>query len=146
MLSCSARKRSASGPVAALDLYDGVHFKVLRKAIREDACRPNVDVLILSARYGLIDASSLIESYDQRMTASRSEEMRPQVSRELAEHVGCRDYLEIFLNLGKTYLQAVTGWDSQLAGDVRVVQASGSIGQRAAQLRCWLRGEGDGTC
>jgi hypothetical protein len=55
IVSCSQRKRSELGPLPTLERYDGVHFRVLRKARREGYWPEKLNVLIVSARYGLLE-------------------------------------------------------------------------------------------
>ena len=53
----------------AIERYDGVFFKVLRKALREGRCQPPVAILIISAKYGLITSKTLIPNYDKKMNS-----------------------------------------------------------------------------
>ena len=72
IVACSQRKRSDPGLLPAIERYDGVNFRVLRKARREGYWPENLDVLILSAKYGLLKPDTLIEDYDSRMTQERA--------------------------------------------------------------------------
>jgi hypothetical protein len=56
ILGCSQRKRPDSGLLPAIERYDGVNFRILQKAKREEYLPENLDILILSAKYGLIEA------------------------------------------------------------------------------------------
>src|SRR5438874_2572283 len=67
ILGCSDRKRAAKSKLPALDLYDGVNFRVLRAFLNQQGWPPGLCIKILSAKYGLIDATALIETYDQRL-------------------------------------------------------------------------------
>ena len=78
IVSCSQRKRSESRLLPAIERYDGVYFRLLRKALREDYWPENLDALILSAKYRLIDMATPIDSYEQRMTRSRATELKIQ--------------------------------------------------------------------
>ena len=72
IVACSQRKRSDPYLLPAIERYDGGNFRVLRKAMREGYWPQNMDVLILSAKYGLINASTFIADYDQRMNRERA--------------------------------------------------------------------------
>ena len=63
ILSCSNKKDGADGTMRAFDRYTGGNFDVLKKAKREGYFPPNLDILILSAKYGLITPDTLIEYY-----------------------------------------------------------------------------------
>lgn len=138
IVSCSQSKRSDPGLLPAIERYDGVFFRVLAKAKREGYWPENLKVLILSAKYGLLDPKYRIENYDLRMTEERAIELRSSVKRTLSEQVLVSRYTEIFLNLGRVYLLALQGWEDALREETSVIYASGGIGQKAAQMRQWL--------
>ncbi|MFB3918341.1 MAG: DUF6884 domain-containing protein [Terriglobales bacterium] len=134
LMACSARKCPAPRePIAAVDRYDGVFFRVLRKWARQTAGnRP--DVLIVSARFGLIDAQTEIPDYDRRMTTKRAAELAPEIRLALKSRLEQNGYNRIFVNVGRDYLAALDGIDDLS----RASWASGGIGQRAQQLKRWL--------
>lgn len=138
IIGCSQRKRPDPGLLPAIERYDGVNFRVLRKARRERYWPENLDVLILSAKYGLLEPETEIEDYDLKMTRQRAIELQPLIAPELVGRVEAASYAEIFVNLGKNYLSALAGWEESLEQDTTVVYASGGIGQRAAQMHQWL--------
>ena len=72
IIACSQRKRSELNLLPAIGRYDGVYFRLLRKARREGYWPENLDMLILSSKYGLIDLSTPIAYYEQRMTRTRA--------------------------------------------------------------------------
>lgn len=138
IVACSQRKCPDSGLLPAIERYDGVNFRVLRKAKREGNWPKNLDVLILSAKYGMIGSSTLIENYDQKMTLARALELQPQIANALDTLLNSKDYREIFVNLGETYLVALALSQQipQLANKVRY--ASGGIGKKMSQMKTWL--------
>jgi hypothetical protein len=50
LIACSNRKVRTRGLLPAIERYDGVTYRVIRKAMREGYFPPNVDVKILAAR------------------------------------------------------------------------------------------------
>lgn len=137
IVSCSQRKRSDPGLLPAIERYDGVNFRVLRKAKREGYWPENLDVLILSAKYGLIGASTPITSYEQRMTGNRANKLRTQVTRLLQTYARQHAYREVYVDLGADYRSAVEGLRELFNGS-SVMYAEGRIGERLARLRRWL--------
>lgn len=136
IVGCSARKKAQPPePIPALERYDGVFFRVLRKFLRTTGA-PVPDVLIISARFGLITGQTPIPDYDQRMTASRAKELAAEVQRLLAQHLAQRSYQAVFVNLGKEYLPTVASVDRLQ----NAKWASGQIGFRARQMKVWLNG------
>jgi hypothetical protein len=138
IVACSQRKRSDPGLLPAIERYDGVHFRVLRKAQREGYWPAYLDVLIVSAKYGLLELHTAIAHYDLRMTLKQAIQIRPLVLPMLAERIESMTYAEVFLNVGKTYQVSLEGWNVGLSRDTIVVYANGGIGQRARQMRSWL--------
>jgi hypothetical protein len=116
IVTCSQRKRSNRELLPALERYDGIFFLILRKAQREGYLPDKLDVMIISAKYGLLEPDTAIETYDQRMTVAQAKQLKPVVAPLLTQRVAAQPYAEIFLN----------------------VDATGGIGQRARQMRCWL--------
>lgn len=136
LIACSNRKNRSKGMLPAIERYDGVNYRVIHKLQREGKFPGNVDVKILSAKFGLIDAQTPIPYYDQRMDKKRADELRGQVMRELSE-IANGPYEEIFINMGKVYLGAMDGYTTLLP-KVRVKIAEGGIGQKMAAMRNWL--------
>jgi hypothetical protein len=134
LIACSARKCSEPREaIAAIQRYDGIFFRVLKKWLRESS-RHEVEILIISARFGLITAGTLIPNYDQRMTKLRAAELATSVSAALLARLQEKSYERVFVNLGKDYEPAIAG--VELLKQAR--WASGSIGKRARQMKQWL--------
>jgi hypothetical protein len=96
-----------------------------------------MDVLILSAKHGLLAASTPILSYDQRITRDRANELQSQVLQVLQICARQNIYREVYVDLGRDYQAAVEGLAQVFNGSL-VVYAKGRIGQRLAQLQRWL--------
>ncbi len=135
ILGCSDRKRAAKGKLPALDLYDGVNFRVLRAFLNERGWPPGLCIKILSAKYGLIDATALIETYDQRLDEASARQLNRATLKDLARF---GNPSSVFVNLGTDYLPAIDGIDRLFHG--KVVYAEGGIGLKMAQMKDWLLG------
>lgn len=134
ILSCSKRKRPDPGLLPAIERYDGVNFRVLRKFLQSKPLHC-LDVLIISAKYGLIEASTPIENYDRELSRKRALELVNNVSDILDKYLS-KGYSEAFINLGKLYLATLS--KSSLLPKMAVLFAYGGIGQRMSQMRAWL--------
>lgn len=143
IVACSERKRSDPGLLPAIERYDGVNFRVLRKAKREGYWPENLDVLILSAKYGLLKLDSLIEDYDLRMTPERAIALQARVSADLDACIERISYSEVFINLGKIYMAALALSQELTTLDRRVHYATGGIGEKMSQMKKWLQGVSD---
>jgi hypothetical protein len=140
ILSCSRRKNPEARLLPAIERYTGPAFQVLRKFIAECPEKAQtLDAFILSGKYGLIAATQPIACYDARLTPQRAEDLRSQTLPEMRRILARRKYERVFLNVGKTYLCALTGYEFLISGAAEVTLASGSVGRRQATLRDWLR-------
>ena len=95
-------------------------------------------VLILSGKYGLIDASTRIQDYDFRMTPATAEALRPAVLKQLRKVLRATPIRSVGLCLGRDYRQAVEGLEAQLPEGATVEVIGGGLGQRLTRLREWL--------
>lgn len=131
ILPCSKRKKDLdSGP--AIELYDGPFYQILRKHSLK-----NFDVLIISAKYGLISSYDIISNYDLKMTNDIASRLAKSISKDLTEIIVANQYKEIFINLGQTYMLALGDVEHILKKNECLI-ASGQIGERMHQFKEWL--------
>jgi len=131
ILPCSKRKRDVK-TAKAIDLYDGPFYRTLRKHRP-----PNLDILIVSAKYGLIRVDDVISPYDQRMTEDRAKELSKTVNSEIKRMIRSHSYEGIMVNLGAIYMAVLNDMKYEL-DQPNVTYAHGMIGERTSQLRSWL--------
>lgn len=137
IIACSQRKRPDPELLPAIARYDGGSFRVLRKAKREGYWAETLDVLILSAKYGLIDTSKLIANYEQRMSYNRAKEIRNQVLQSLKTYRDRNLYTQVYVDLSHDYQIAVEGI-TELFSNSQLTYAEGRIGERLKYLKNWL--------
>ena len=135
IISCSAAKRlNPRTYIPAIERYDGVFFKVLRKALREGRCQPPVEILIISAKYGLIAPHTPIPNYDTKMNTRQSAMLRIPIRKNLQRVINKNKPSRILVNLGKPYADIIR----DLPELQSAFWAEGPIGKRAATLKSWL--------
>ena len=132
VISCSKAKRKLFNK-PALEIYDGPYYKILRKSNLS-----KIDVMIISAKYGLIDSNYEISNYDKQMTREIAQKMGPKISNSLIEALNSGKYDEAFFELGKNYMDAV-GIDLSKHENLTINVDKGEIGVRLHNLKCWLR-------
>lgn len=137
VLACSARKRATAGLLPAVDRYDGPAFRVLRKFLAETTDPP--DVLVLSARFGLIPADTPIPAYDHRLTPAAADALRPAAVRVLGEMLSRGTYADVAFGLGRDYRRAVAGYPAVVPPGAAATILAGGQGARLRALRTWLR-------
>lgn len=138
LLSCSRQKRRTRKLLPAIERYDGPAFRVLRRYLRlRRADRP--DVLILSARWGLIAGDTLLPSYEQRMSSRRAGELRGDVTARLREFL-TPQHCEVFMSMSEIYFQAVNVQELSQINGAEIFAMQGGRGRRLAALYDWLHG------
>ena len=135
ILGCSGKKREDYERAPALEIYNGPDFLTLRKFLRENGWPPGLIVKIISAKYKIIDATTLIEPYDERLDKETAKKMRQRVR----YHFKKIEHPEsVFVNMGKDYLPAVSGLETLFDPD-RIEYASGrGNGEKRQKMIQWL--------
>jgi cytoplasmic iron level regulating protein YaaA (DUF328/UPF0246 family) len=137
LISCSQTKK----PIPkgkAIDLYDGPYYRVIRKLRKEGLYPVDVDVYILSAKYGIIHEDTEIDSYDMRMSLERALELRVRNLEVLGDILKKSSYGNMMINLGKTYMESIQGYERYIGDLSHVEICSGQIGERISQMKQWL--------
>jgi cytoplasmic iron level regulating protein YaaA (DUF328/UPF0246 family) len=137
IISCSQRKIQSPEMLAAIDRYDGPTYRTLRKLRRAGYMPKNLDILIISAKYGLLPCQQPADDYEQKMTPERADTLRPSVQRKLKSFIHTKPgaYDQVFINLGKTYRRILEGFHWGL---LPTLEASGGIGLKTSQMKAWL--------
>lgn len=142
VIACSQRKFSDPGLLPAISRYDGPSFRVLRRFLNQKPSdSPEISIYVLSAKFGLIHNEYLIPCYDQRMTKTRSVELRPRVIAELENIFDAGAYEELFICVGRDYLQALDGYSAIIPTGLSVRTSTGGLGKKLAELHNWLYGK-----
>jgi hypothetical protein len=136
IVSCSQRKNDSCGLMPAINRYDGPYYQSLRKLMVSSKMPRNLDIKIISAKYGLLNANDNIENYDLRMTADIARALHPQIIRGLKCVIDSKPYSEVYVNLGKDYLPAIDGFEKII--DRPIVFATGGIGVKRKQMIDWI--------
>ncbi|MFX1466244.1 MAG: DUF6884 domain-containing protein [Promethearchaeota archaeon] len=139
IISCSKTKNSQlrnneEEKLPAIKGYDGKIFLTLRKAFREGLGQ-NVDVLIISAKYGLLRATDEISYYEERMTKQKAYELKDRVLSKLKLIIANgENYRKIFVMLGKDYFEAISGISTLIDIPIDIIKME-KIGKAQQKLR-----------
>ena len=137
IISCSGAKDRAPGMLPALMRYKGPFYPTLHKALREDRLPQNLDILIISAKYGLLKSDDPIADYDQKMDARRANELRPHIQEKLKAFLNGKDYDQLFNGLWQVYNKTLEGFDLEKHCRL-VVPVENNRGKKMAQLKAWI--------
>ena len=143
IIGCSQRKVESTGLLPAIERYDGPTYRTLRKVFPDGHLPDNLDIVIISAKHGLIECKQPIENYDQRMTPERADALAATVRDALQRKIiantdeGTHFYIydQVFINLGKTYRRTLEGFHFGL---ISTMEATGGIGLKTQQMKVWL--------
>ena len=133
IMGCSQKKNPSINPMKAIDRYTGLFFKVLKKNNLE---LKDLDVIIISAKYGFLLPETLIENYDLKLTNKLALKLRDEINPKFNEFFRDRNYDEVFISLGKYYSKA-TYYCSGVNAKKWII-AKGAIGEKMSQLKNWL--------
>jgi hypothetical protein len=139
VISCSQRKTDDEAAIPAILRYDGPAFRVLRK-YRREVLDSSLTVLILSAKYGLIDAERPIRLYNCRMTRAAATVMKPQVLAKAERILGSKAWDAVGVCASREYQIALEGLSQFVRESSRFDLIQGGLGLRLTGLRDWLRG------
>lgn len=138
--SCSKRKRENKDALSALERYDGYFFRILRKSKREQLWPQDMDLVILSAKYGIIHADDTVQYYDRKMTETRAKKLNGEVLIDIKSHVKDHDIQRILVNVGSTYRVALEGLEKVVEPPVQWIEGDG-IGSKGHQLKTILENQ-----
>lgn len=137
IVACSASKNPARKQLPALERYTGGTFKVIKRLMRLEQYPHDVDLLIISANYGLIRDDQPIPNYNLRMTPQGAREQAERNRVALRTIVEATEYREVFISAGKVYLTAIEPF-ADWRGTGSIAVNSGKIGVQLKTLKSWL--------
>ena len=136
IVSCSERKRDLINLTPAVELYDGPMFRMIRNF--EPIYYNGVDLMIVSAKYGLIQHNHLIRNYDQRLTPKKLPFLQKESLERLQEKLSKADYNQIMFSMGKDYMEIFNGVEKIIPKNCEILKARGKIGQKLKVTKNWL--------
>ena len=123
-----------------MERYDGYFFRIIKKAIGEGALRNDIEIVILSAEFGLLDLDDEIPLYNRQMTSKRAGELRDDVMSSLVSRVRRGEYDTLVVNMAKEYEKAIEGVDSQLKIEINRIRGGG-IGAKGRKFKHLIRSD-----
>ena len=137
IISCSGAKDKTPGLLPAVMRYKGPLYPTLHKAMREKRFPKSLDILIVSAKYGLLTSDEPIEDYDQRIDDKRAGELRLGVQKKLEAFLDGKDYDQLFNGLWSDYQAVLEGFDLEKYFE-NVIPVEANRGKRMSQLKKWI--------
>jgi len=135
IIGCSQSKTLQPGLIPASERYCGSFWKVVHRALRDyPALTKDLEILVISAKFGAITSKHTIPWYECRMTRERANELQSQVVATINTRIAQGQYDDVLICLGANYRLAIVG--ANLEGAHRT---TGGIGMQGKQLKLWLR-------
>jgi cytoplasmic iron level regulating protein YaaA (DUF328/UPF0246 family) len=103
VINCSNRKIKREGLVPAWERYQGGCFPLLKQLETVSAIPVNLDIFIISAKYGLLKTSDLIGWYNIQMTPERAESLRDFVQEAIQAQLRSIPYSQSLIFLEPLY-------------------------------------------
>lgn len=138
VVACSATKDSHEEPLAAILRYHGVSYIPLKALLLEKSWPLNVDLLIISAKYGLLRALQPIPHYDERLTEETLDERKRLIERQFAE-MEVSSYQNCMLNLPSLYSKVSEPLEILLkSDDCHIMNIPARMSERNDAMMQWL--------
>lgn len=136
IMSCSDRKNRYRDAHSAIDVYDGQFYSILKNFFVEyPDLEVNTEVLIVSAKYGLIRSTNLISYYDLKMDSEIAESQKDSNTKKLLKYIEKYKPEKILVVMGETYLESID-WKQVT---VPVTYVKGKIGVMMHKLKGRLK-------
>ena len=136
IVSASQRRVPDPGPIPAIERFDGVYFRVLRKYLREGKLK-SVDILVVSDRYGVLQANDLVPLHHRSDKIRATEDARTSNLTKLREKLKKTSYSEIYVVCGQDFQAFIRGFEEFTNSPVTYCQGRG-LGCKARSLKDWI--------
>jgi hypothetical protein len=137
IVPCSKKKTTKYEKTQAINLYDGPLYHSLRKYVHDFSNNDGLDIMILSAKYGLIEPKKIIQKYDQRMTIERATALAPSCRGAIKQLLSEKDYDKVIINLSADYMKAFEEALEEI-DQGKLVQINGRNGMRLHETIKWI--------
>ena len=141
IVRCGQRKSQKEGKIPALQRYKGQLFNTINNSLKERSgffTSNDVEVLILSAEFGLIPSDTKIPLYNRKMCTDRSAKLRSGAVSVLKGLASKIKVSEVLMLLSSAYKDVISPADvSEAWPDCKIIVLK-STHQSGKQLGEWL--------
>lgn len=138
IISCSEKKNKTDRKLPAIERYTGVSYSVINKLKREDRFPEDVQIAIISAKYGLLRPDTKVENYDMAMTEQQARILNRSILEAFEAFLINKSFEEIFINLGKYYMISFRGFEKYIHPKTKIIIAKGGLGEKTSEMKRWL--------
>jgi len=136
--------KEPADPIPAIQRFDGVFIRLVRKYHKQ---LRDFDILILSPIYGLVKAEEKIGFIepiqgswrDLNLNENEISKLRESSLSTLQKLLKRKQYDEIYVNVGRSLLKTIEGFDKTVPQAVKITYAEGpGIGPKMAHMKNWI--------
>lgn len=139
LLSASRRRSNNPKTIPAIERYQGVYFRVLKKYLREGRLR-NTDILIVSEKFGVLRPEDKVpyhKPFEGKLGKEEVQKARQANLTKLAEIFSKKRYSEIFVVCGREFQKLIEGFQNLTNTKVVFCEGAG-LGPKAQNLKEWI--------
>jgi cytoplasmic iron level regulating protein YaaA (DUF328/UPF0246 family) len=137
IVSASQRRVLDPNPIPAIERFDGVYFRILRKYLREGKMK-DVSILVVSDRYGILEANDLVPFHPASdKTKEVTQDMWASNLAKLKETFKKTSYSEIYVVCGQKFQAFIKGFEDFTNVPVTYCYGRG-LGPKARSLKDWI--------
>jgi len=103
VIESSKIKTNVSNPAPAIELYNDPIYQTIRKMDKEGSLPKNIQILIISTKYGLLGAYDLIEKYNPKISKKRAEKLKKGITKKFTLFLENKNFRKVFISTGKDY-------------------------------------------
>jgi len=139
--------KEPADPIPAIQRFDGISIRLIRKYHRQ---LRDVDILILSPVHGLIKAEEKIGITEpiqgswRRLNLNENEipKLRETSLSTLQRLLKKKHYEEIYVNVGRSLLKVIEGFDKIVPSAIKITYAQGpGIGPKMTHMKNWIESQ-----
>lgn len=136
IVSASQRRVPDPESIPAIERFDGVFFRILRKYLREGKLK-GVDILVVSDRYGILQADDLVPLHHPVDKIRATEGARASNLARLKKMLRKASYSEIYVVCGRDFQAFIRGFE-EFAGTAVTYCKGPGLGGKARSLKLWI--------
>ncbi|MFW9914533.1 MAG: hypothetical protein ACFFGZ_02885 [Candidatus Thorarchaeota archaeon] len=138
VVACSATKDNYEELLPAILRYQGMSYIPLKALLLERNWPPNVDLLIISAKYGLLPPLQSIPHYDDRLTEETLDQRKRLVEKQLSD-MELPGYRHCIVNVPNLYNKVCEPLEILLkSNDCQITSISARMNERNDTMMQWL--------
>ena len=142
ILGPSYRRKTDPQPLPAIERYDGVYYRIVRKYM-DKIRKKEIDVIIITEDLEIVDYKTPLPYKPPRgktwhnfaLSKREIEEKMHHVKEKIEEIIRSKRYEEVFIVLNKNYLNLLPDISPYVRS---IIISSGGFGSKAKELKSWI--------